>query len=201
MISLTSILFPGTRSRQRRGDDGPLSDESLALAARARDRAAKEAFVEIVRRHQTAVCAVAYGVTGRIGLMDDIAQETFLKAWKQLPGLREPGKLKPWLATIAHGCAVDALQRERRHEPLETEEAQQFPCGAAMPDAAAVDADEARIIWEVLADLPKAARVPLVLFYREGQSIAAVAEALELSEDAVKQRLHRGREADRKSVV
>lgn len=193
MISVLSLRFPGSRPRPVPWETA--TDAELAIAAKSRDRSGKEAFVEIVRRHQTAVCAVAYGVTGRIGLIDDIAQEAFLEAWKQMPILREPGKLKAWLAKIAHGCAVDALQRERPHEPLDIEAVQLTASGMASPDEAAADAEDEQLVWSALAELPEVSRIPLVLFYREGQSIAAVAATLDLSEDAVKQRLCRGREA------
>lgn len=50
------------------------------------------------------------------------------------------------------------------------------------------------MVWKALAELPETYREPLVLFYRDGQSVARVAQHLELSEDAIKQRLARGRE-------
>ncbi len=58
----------------------------------------------------------------------------------------------------------------------------------------AIDAEQQDLLWSVLAGIPETYREPLVLFYREQQSIRAVAEGLELSEDAVKQRLSRGRQ-------
>jgi hypothetical protein len=105
MITALSIVRRLAGSASPRVDWAEASDAALALAARSRDRTGKEAFVEIVRRHQTAVCAVACSVTGRIGLADDIAQDVFLKAWQRIGTLREPAKLKPWLMRIAHGCA------------------------------------------------------------------------------------------------
>ena len=62
------------------------------------------------------------------------------------------------------------------------------------PDEAAVSDEEAALVRDALARLPENYRLPLVLFYRENKSIRDVAEALDLSEDAVKQRLSRGRE-------
>ncbi len=176
-------------------------DAELVLSARQQDRAGKEAFVEIVRRHQQAVAGVAYSITGRIGLTDDIAQETFLCAWKRLGTLREPGKLKAWLAKIAHDCAVDALRREKPHQRLDAETMRVTRAPDAPPDCALAAAEEEAMVWTALGALPETVRTPLVLFYREGQSVAAVAAALDLSEDAVKQRLSRGRTALREQVA
>jgi RNA polymerase sigma factor (sigma-70 family) len=176
------------------------SDAEVALAARARDKAGKEAFVEIVRRHQTAVCAVAYGITGRMSLTDDIAQETFLYAWKHMTALREPVRLKAWLASIARSKALDVLRREGRSAPL-GDDVMEIAAPDHSPDTAAADTEDEKLVWSTLAELPENFRVPLALFYNEGQSIAAVAAVLDLSEDAVKQRLSRGREALRELVA
>src|SRR5437763_376919 len=62
------------------------------------------------------------------------------------------------------------------------------------PDVAAANKEEAVLVRDSLAKLPETYRLPLILFYRDGQSVRAVAEALGISEDAVKQRLARGRE-------
>jgi hypothetical protein len=63
-----------------------------------------------------------------------------------------------------------------------------------LPDEVVANEEEAALVRESLAKLPENYRLPLVLFYREGQSVRAVAETLGISEDAVKQRLARGRE-------
>ncbi|MES2707657.1 MAG: sigma-70 family RNA polymerase sigma factor [Verrucomicrobiota bacterium] len=203
--SIASPPAPGLSGVESSAGWEGAGDAALALAAGTPDRAGREAFVEIVRRHQTAVCAVAWSVTGRVGLTDDIAQETFFKAWKQIATLRDPAKLKAWLTRIAHDCAVDALRREKPHAPLDDPAsgprlAAAACCSSASPDKAAADAEEEALVWASLAALPENLRTPLVLYYREGQSVAAVAAAMDLSEDAVKQRLSRGRQALKSAV-
>ncbi|MEZ5330383.1 MAG: sigma-70 family RNA polymerase sigma factor [Verrucomicrobiales bacterium] len=195
-----SPLFKGRNSSGIVWDK--LADDELAVAAKARDRAGKEAFIEIVRRHQSTVCAVIFGVAGRVSLVDDAAQDTFLAAWKQLPNLRQPERLKPWLAKIAHGCAVDALKRELRQSRLCEEDA----CSTIVnpvepPDDIASRAEDEALLWECLAQLPESLRTPLALFYRQGCSIAEIGATLEITNDAAKQRLHRGREALREALA
>ncbi len=177
-----------------------MSVAELALAARGRDEEGKEAFVEIVRRHQNAVCAVACGITGQISLTDDIAQDTFLYAWKQMTALREPARLKAWLSKIARSTAMEAVRRGQRTDPL-GDDVIEIPAPDSAPDAAAADAEDEKLVWDALGELPEKFRLPLVLFYREGQSIADVAATLTLSEDAVKQRLSRGRHELREQVA
>ena len=61
----------------------------------------RDAFGQIVSRYQSLVCSLAYSATGSLGQSEDLAQETFVAAWKQLADLREPEKLRAWLCGIA----------------------------------------------------------------------------------------------------
>jgi len=63
----------------------------------------------------------------------------------------------------------------------------------AGPAERAVSNEEEAILWQTLGKLPESYREPLILYYRQGQSAAEVAKALDLTEDAAKQRLSRGR--------
>jgi hypothetical protein len=61
----------------------------------------KDAFGTVVRRYQALVCAVTYSATGDIGTSEELAQETFLRAWRNLRQLEDPGWFRAWLCTIA----------------------------------------------------------------------------------------------------
>ena len=69
------------------------------------------------------------------------------------------------------------------------------------PDEEAVSREEQSLVWQALERIPETYREPLILFYREDQSVAEVAGGLVLSEDAVKQRLSRGRAMLREQVA
>ncbi len=69
------------------------------------------------------------------------------------------------------------------------------------PDRIAAENEEHALVWDALATLPENYRLPLILYYREDQSVARVAESLNLSPDAVKQRLARGRAMLRDQVM
>ena len=155
-------------------------------------RGDRRAFVEIVARHQAMVCGITLGILGDFAASEDAAQEAFLQAWRQLAELREPERLRGWLAQIARNAALAHLRRRRDHAALPEDLA--VADDAPGPDEAAASAEEAALVRASLADLPETYRLPLVLYYREGQSVRAVAETLGLTEDAVKQRLARGRE-------
>src|SRR5215471_11092779 len=139
---------------------------------------------------------MAYSATGSLGQSEDLAQETFITAWKRLRLLREPAKLRSWLCGIARNRINYTLRREG-HRPLTVaepiENAAEAPAQEPLPSDHAITKEEEAILWRALQAIPESYREPLVLFYREHKSIERVAEDLELSEDAVKQRLSRGR--------
>ncbi|HUI05596.1 MAG TPA: sigma-70 family RNA polymerase sigma factor [Verrucomicrobiae bacterium] len=156
----------------------------------------REAFGRIVERYQSLVCSITYGATGSLTLSEDLAQETFVTAWKRLSELREPTKLRAWLCGITRFLIGKELRRQGREpvhaaEPLDTVQEPAAP--EPSPSARAIGREEEAILWRALEQMPTTYREPLILFYREHQSVARVAEELELSEDAVKQRLSRGR--------
>lgn len=153
------------------------------------------AFGELIERYQNLVCAVAYSTTGDRALSEDVGQETFVVAWKQLADIREPAKFKGWLCSTARNLSKMAL-RKRKREVLDGDDAAE---GAEASDASALEVvlsnEQEDLVWSALKEIPETYREPLVLFYREEQSVKQVALGLGISEDAVKQRLSRGRQS------
>src|SRR5262249_18330104 len=152
----------------------------------------REAFSRIVSRYQTLICSLAYSRIGNLGQSEDIAQETFITASKHLRLLREPAKLRSWLCGIVRNRIHKNLRREGRepaHDAESLELVHDSPASDALPSDQVVRREEEAILWRSLERIPEIYREPLILFYREHQSVEAVAAELELSEDAVKQRL------------
>lgn len=173
-------------------DSVTASDEQLWRLACDGDR---EAFGRIVERHQALVCSLAYSACGTLGTSEDMAQETFIAAWHRLRELREPGKLRHWLCGIVRNIAANAVRRDLRRggAPESLEAVADEASSGDDPAAQAVTREEETLLWRTLAEMPASYREPLVLFYREDQSVAEVALKLDLTEDTVKQRLSRGR--------
>ncbi len=164
----------------------------------------RDAFGLIVSRYQNLICSLAYSATGNLSQSEDLAQETFVTAWKQLANLREPAKLRAWLCGIARNLINGALRRQGRepvHHAETLEAAEAAPAVERLPAEQTITNEEQAILWRSLERIPEIYREPLVLFYREHQSIEAVAQSLELSEDAVKQRLSRGRKLLQEQVT
>jgi RNA polymerase sigma factor (sigma-70 family) len=177
-------------------NDAELVAESLA--------GNRDAFGQIIARYQSLVCSLAYSATGSLSQSEDLAQETFVAAWKQLAGLREPEKLRAWLCGIARNLIGKTLRRQGREpshaaEPLTA--ADESPASGPLPSEHLISREEEAILWRSIERIPEIYREPLVLFYREHQSIEVVAQNLELTEDAVKQRLSRGQKLLHEQVL
>jgi RNA polymerase sigma factor (sigma-70 family) len=168
-------------------------DARLVAASLDGDR---EAFAQIVMRYQALVASVAYSATGSLSQSEDLAQETFMAAWRDLRALREPQRLAAWLCGIARRMVAGARRRRQRDPaqqaaPLEL--VAESPAPDAIPVERAISREEEAILWRSLEQIPEIYREPLILFYREGRSVEHVAQLLGVSPEAIRQRLSRGR--------
>jgi RNA polymerase sigma factor (sigma-70 family) len=157
------------------------------------------AFEEVVTKYQNLVAAVAYSATGDFELSEEVTQETFWQAWRQRFQLRDHDRLAAWLCGIGRNLALQQSRREGRHATAPLDDG--LPAPAMDPVLQAISTEEREIVWATLAEIPVANREALVLFYREGQSMAEVATALGVSTDVAKQRVHRGRELLRATLA
>jgi RNA polymerase sigma factor (sigma-70 family) len=180
---------------------GNAADAALFTAAIAGDRGA---FAQIVQRYQNLICSLAYSSLGDLGRSEDLAQETFIAAWQSLASLREPEKLKSWLCAIAR----HKLSNQRRQLSTDVaanatalESGEMLPSNCQEPAERSIRLEEQQLIWDVLSQMPEVYREPLVLYYRSQQSVSEVAAQLDMTEDAVRQRLARGRKQLREDVA
>jgi RNA polymerase sigma factor (sigma-70 family) len=174
-----------------------LTDADLVTASRSGDR---RAFGQIIRKYQAMVSGLIYAACGDLHRSEDVAQETFISAWKSLSGLRDASKLAGWLCQIARRRLADA---SRKAPNKEISFGQAFAPGQepVAPVNEALTAEESEVLWQTLARVPQPYRETLVLFYRQEQSTAQVAAAMETTEASVRQRLTRGRQMLRDEVA
>jgi RNA polymerase sigma factor (sigma-70 family) len=180
------------------------SEAELLQASLAGSR---QAFGAIVEKYQGLVCGITYSATGNRPRSEELAQETFVRAWSQLRQLRDLGSFRAWLCTIARNAARKSMIKQGRDaadlaQPLEgSQEIESIEPG---PVEHAISKEQEAVVWASFREIPETYREPLVLFYRQQQSVSQVAAELDVSEDVVKQRLSRGRKllrAELASVV
>jgi RNA polymerase sigma factor (sigma-70 family) len=171
--------------------------ESISILVKKSCGGDREAFARIVAKYQGMVSAVTLNVVGNYAQSEDLAQETFLTAWTKLPELREPERLASWLYGIARRVALRWTEKQQRN-PLHS--AAEIDAETLTDRQIQADAGERHhreqslaLVWSTVKELPETLREPLLLYYRYSKSVADIAATLSLTEDAVHQRLSRGR--------
>jgi RNA polymerase sigma factor (sigma-70 family) len=173
----------------------------LVVAAVAGDR---QAFEILVQRHAAVATGVAFSVCGDFSQSEDIGQEAFLEAWKNLATLHEPEKFPAWLCTIVRRRAIDFIRLNRVSRPaysIETLPAELSDPSQQPPETRMAAQQHQELVWSLLRNLPEDYREPMILFYRCEQSTRDVAVALGVTESTIRQRLNRAREMIRGDVT
>ncbi len=173
-------------------------DAILVERARAGDLTA---FNDIVALHQDFLHGLVARVVPDIDQADDVTQEAFFRAYRQL-GAYRGGSLRSWLARIAMNAALD-LQRARRRRPTQPypeleDDTWQPPAGDDVdPEHIVMTGERHAAIAAALAGITADQRAAIVLFDVEGFDYGEIAEMTGVSLGTVKSRIHRGRLAMR----
>ncbi len=148
----------------------------------------REAFAELVDRHQDAVFNLAYRMTNNHQDAADMAQEAFIRAFQKLYSYKPEYPFKNWVLGICANQTRNRFRSEARRRALETRHVQESDGTPDTPDP------RQDLLEQALQRLPEQARLPLVLKYMDGFSLEEIARTLQLGLSAVKMRLARGRE-------
>jgi len=138
--------------------------------------------------HADALWRYALRLTGDQQLAEDVVQEALLRAWRN-PGILEQGTAasKAWLYAVAHNYAIDECRSARARWEIGSER---------VPERSRIDQTDATLdawlIADALSQVKPEHRVVIVRAYYRGESIAELADALDLPQGTVKSRLHYG---------
>ena len=154
-------------------------------------------FQLLVERYQARIFALARHYTKSQVEIEDLAQETFLKAYRRLDTFQHQSSFYTWLYRIGVNTMLDALKRRGR-SPVETvEDLELLPDAGTSPIAspgAALEREEiARITQDVLAGIPEIFRCVLVMREFDGLAYQDIADTLGISIGTVESRLFRAR--------
>lgn len=168
-------------------------ESRLIQAAQHGDQAA---FSEIVRHYQRAVYRVAYALTRNAADADDLAQETFLRAWQAIGRFRVGEPLYPWLSRIAVNQTYSLHRRRKRRPETSIEPLVEAGRQWAMDDDPAdhaVREERQRQLQDAFAELSPEHQAVLTLRVVEGMSYDEIAHSVGVPPGTVMSRLSRAR--------
>jgi RNA polymerase sigma-70 factor (ECF subfamily) len=194
---LATAAAPALRPAAAKAASAP-DDRDLVRRAQVGD---KEAFEELVRRHQHRVFAVAGGILRRREDVEDIAQQVFVKAYFSLKRFDQRAAFSTWLYKITVNECWDLLRKKKvrplvYESDLSEEQAQQFSASERVQSGAQDISDKLEAQQQVellLRGLDERDRMMLILKEVEGFAIEEIAEILDLNANTVKVRLFRAR--------
>jgi RNA polymerase sigma-70 factor (ECF subfamily) len=160
------------------------ADADLVLQSQNGDPAA---FETLIRNHQHMIHSLTYRMTGSLADAEDLAQETFIRAYGQIGAFRGASKFSTWLYRIAVNTCLNWRQSEARRFQLQANCAEEFSArhavGKDLPD------DKANEVQAALLKLPAKQRAAIVLTIYDGLNHAEAAKILHCSETTVSWRV------------
>ena len=171
------------------------TDEELVARSQRGDA---DSFNELVLRWERPIYALAYRTIGREEDARDVCQETFLRAFRALPGFRGQAKFSSWLYRIALNLCRDWIRRERRAPVVQPPEGVDLieMAAAAEPSESIEELvarqDLARAVERAMALLPEEQRTAIVLKEYHGLTFQEIADLVGCPLSTVKTRLYQG---------
>lgn len=166
-----------------------VSERELVVSAQNGDR---NAFSELVRMHAQGVLNVVQRMCGDAQLAEDAAQETFIRAWQNLPAYRPDTPLRNWLYRMAVNAGTDMLRKEKRILPDDIHDLH-LTDGSPGPEAQISQKERAGLVQKAVLSLPEASRAVLVLREYEGLSYQEISSILDIPVGTVMSRLNYAR--------
>jgi RNA polymerase sigma-70 factor (ECF subfamily) len=165
-----------------------------------------DAFQQLVERHQRLVVGTVGRMLGTSSDAEDIAQQVFVRVWKNLKRYEPRAKFTTWLLKITRNLVFNELRRRSRHPavPLQSEtDEEERPLKdeyAVSPDASLLEHELQEAVDAAIAQLPETQRMAVILRRYEELSYEEIAESLDQSVSAVKSLLFRARTELRESL-
>jgi RNA polymerase sigma-70 factor (ECF subfamily) len=173
--------------------DHILISQGEEIAIEKARRGDRDAFRVLVERHARPVFRLAYRMTGNEIDAEDMVQETFLRAWKQIGKFDGRAAFGSWLHRICANCSLDhirARKRKQEMQPLD-DPADQLATGMPSPERLALSSQITALLGTALDELSEMERAAFVLRHYEGLSIEAISAALGVQPGAAKHSVFR----------
>jgi len=168
-----------------------LDDAAAVAKAKGGDQ---EAFRVLVERHSRSIYRLAYRMTGRPEDAEDVVQETFVRAYRQLGRFEARSNFGTWLYRVGFNCAIDYMRARPHRESAEPQETlERISPGSSAPsmDDLVFAGQISERVQHALNELSPQERAAFLMRHYHGCSIEEICEALDLKSNAAKHSIFR----------
>ncbi len=169
----------------------------------------KQAFNLLVMKYQNKVCNLISRYVGNSGDVQDVAQETFIKAYRAIPSFRGESAFYTWLYRIAVNTAKNYIVAQGRRPPasdVDADEAEYYEVGSALkeisnPENLTLSNELRQIIFGAIEALPEDLKTAMTLRELDGLSYEEIADVMDCPVGTIRSRIFRAREAVEKKIA
>lgn len=174
-----------------------LSDLQLIEICLAGDQ---DAFAELINRYKNLVFSIILKRTNDREEANDIAQDIFLKIYKNLASYSDEFKFSTWVMRITTNHIID-FHRKRKAETLPLETAVTVAAPGDTPEESLIRREESERLKRIVNDLPDMYKLPIILYHQKGMSYQEISEKINEPLSKVKNRIFRGRKIMKAAYV
>ena len=160
----------------------------------------KEYFSELISRYKNLVYSVILRMINNKDEAGDLAQEIFIKIYKNLHKYYPDFKFSTWIIKISTNHVID-YRRRKQQETIPLEAAETEASLDDSPETYVIRKEQKATLKKVVEDLPDMYRVPIMLYHSEGLSYQEISEIIEEPLSKVKNRIFRGRKMLKESLM
>ena len=173
------------------------TDYELIQACLAGNR---DIFEELVKRYKNLVYSVILRMVNDREEANDLAQDVFIKVYKNLDKYYPEYKFSTWVIRIATNHVID-YRRKKRQETVPIEEVEFSLSAEESPETAYIRREQREELKKIVGDLPDMYKIPIVLYHEQGLSYQEISEIINEPLSKVKNRIFRGRRMLKESLI
>ncbi len=177
----------------------PVNEAALVQNVEAAQAGDEGAFDALFRAHRDSIFSIAMHYLSDRDVAEDVTQDAFVRAWEQLPKLRQPAAFGGWMRALTVNMVRDHFRSKRNEEPLDDDNP--LPSGEDGPDRSVEQDEQQQAVREAILALPDHQRVIVSMHYIEGSTVQDIMDAMDLPKGTVVSRLSRGRENLRRRLA
>ncbi|MFW5866488.1 MAG: RNA polymerase sigma factor [Armatimonadota bacterium] len=176
-----------------------MNEAALVQTVEAAQAGDERAYEALFRAHRDSIFSIAMHYLRDRDVAEDVTQDAFVRAWDQLPKLREPAAFGGWLRAMTINMVRDHFRSKRDEEPLDD----RHPPASEEdgPDSSIEQDEQQDAVREAILGLPDHQRVIVSMHYLEGRSVQEIMDLMGLPKGTVVSRLSRGRENLRRRLA